>query len=59
MRSNIFISALLITALVAGTSIALNANSDPIIVRVLIMDDKDSVYLSVKDAYKIYAANSD
>jgi stage II sporulation protein D len=38
---------------------ALDIASDQITVRVSIMDNKDSVYLSVKDLYKIYAINSD
>jgi stage II sporulation protein D len=45
--------------LCAGGASALDANADPIIVRVSIMDDKDLVYLSVKGTYKIYAINSD
>jgi len=60
MRNSIV--AILICALAvscAGPSMALDAASGPIIVRVSIVDDKDSVYLSVKDAYKIYAVNSD
>lgn len=43
----------------AQTLMALEAGSDSIIIRVSIMDDKDSVYLSVRDAYRIYAINSD
>lgn len=55
----IMFMAVLICFLAVGASQALDAHSDPIIVRVLIMDDKDTIYISVKDSYKIYAANSD
>ncbi|MCX5677745.1 MAG: SpoIID/LytB domain-containing protein [Candidatus Omnitrophica bacterium] len=54
-----FILAYLFAMFCASSAVALDAGSDPIVVRVSIMDDKDSVYLSVKDAYKIYAINSD
>ena len=43
----------------AGPVSALEAENDQIVVRVSIMDDKPSVYLSVKDSYEIYAINSD
>lgn len=41
------------------SAMAIDAAAETIIIRVSIMDDKDSVYLSVKDAYEICAINSD
>lgn len=54
------ISALIFAMLHGALPVsALEAGSDQIVVRVSIMDDKPSAYLSVKDSYKIYAINSD
>ncbi|MFH1190541.1 MAG: SpoIID/LytB domain-containing protein [Candidatus Omnitrophota bacterium] len=50
---------LTLTALCALNAFALDDENGQIVVRVSIMDDKTSVYLSVKDSYKIYAVNSD
>jgi len=59
MRKILFISLIAIALCCPGRATAIDATSETIIVRVSIMDDKDSVYLSVKDAYKICAINSD
>jgi len=41
-------------------ALALDAGTtEPVIIRVCIMDDKESIYISVKDTYKILALNSD
>lgn len=57
MRS--IISIMILALLFFGSQVmAADTASDARIVRVLIMDDKDSVYLSIKDAYGIYAVNS-
>ncbi len=58
MLRSVFISCFIILVL-GSCALALDGAADPIIIRVCIMDDKDSIYISVKDAYKVLALNSD
>lgn len=60
MKKIILFSIIVFSALLLYTAHAMPLEDSPVtIIRVSIMDDKDAVYVSVKDDYKIYAINSD
>lgn len=60
MRKTITLAFIcMLTMASAHRALAADIAQEPIFVRVSIMDDKESVYLSIKDAYKVYALNSD
>ena len=56
---SIFLCCLTVLFFGSSCATAQGVVPDPMLVRVSIMDDKDSIYVSVRDAYKVFALNSD
>lgn len=60
MKKIFYVIPILISAVLLGSGLlALSENPSDTVIRVLIIDDKPSVFLSLKGKYKMYAINSD